>query len=639
MRGNFTKSFLSLIAGLFIWPLFASAQQDSLDLQLDSLYEAAREAVIMATDSSDKVAIAISKIAIPIAIEVGDKKSEAGLNIMLCYSTENADLKAALTYMSRAIALFLEVKDTASAIDYMHYLGYKSARSGQFHQSLQWLQKSLELSEEQRDSSKIANSYSEFGYTYDRMERYEKAIQYHRQALVYSTTAKSKGLYLGRIGIAHDELGNYDSANFYNLGALTIFEENNFHNERYIWMNNVGNTYCKQNRWEEAVQIMEEGEQLGDAKEFVHTSNFYLNLGRAYLQTGQNEKSKNYLEQGLMLAKTQNILRSEQEGEYDIFLWYKQNNRLSEALQHYERHVQLKDSMYRLDKLKEVEALQLSFETERKDKELAENQVELTQKELEVKEANFRFLILGGILTFLGLIGIWFFRAQSIKRSRQAREFALQSEINRMENEKLIATEKLRISRDLHDNIGSQLTFMVSAADNLSFQAKHLESKEKLAAIGSFGRDAMKDLRHTIWAMEQSQGNIDILVSKLREMVNKIPPPPSVKIENEQDLTQPVQAAQMLNLFRIAQEAIQNAVKHAEASVITVRFSQESSDLKMQIQDDGKGFSSTSASSGHGLTNMRSRAASFGGNFAIDSSLNTGTTVTITVSLEKLNVI
>jgi signal transduction histidine kinase len=87
-------------------------------------------------------------------------------------------------------------------------------------------------------------------------------------------------------------------------------------------------------------------------------------------------------------------------------------------------------------------------------------------------------------------------------------------------------------------------------------------------------------------------------------------------------------------LYRIAQEAIHNVIKHAGASAVAVALDQDAGALRLQVSDDGKGFDPTAIRAGHlGLTSMRSRAEGVGGRIAIDSRPGSGTRVEVAVPI------
>ena len=186
--------------------------------------------------------------------------------------------------------------------------------------------------------------------------------------------------------------------------------------------------------------------------------------------------------------------------------------------------------------------------------------------------------------------------------------------------EKKFAEEKLNISRELHDNIGSHLTFMISSVDNLVYQEKEQAKIDKLNNISNFGRNSMKDLRTTIWAMKHDGGTLQQLILKITELKNALGGQLDVEIINRTNPALTLNALQMLNIHRIAQEAIQNTIKYAEATALTVLLEEAASDqLRLTISDNGKGFDTATAGNGNGLQNMAYRASEIGGEITFDS--------------------
>ena len=93
-----------------------------------------------------------------------------------------------------------------------------------------------------------------------------------------------------------------------------------------------------------------------------------------------------------------------------------------------------------------------------------------------------------------------------------------------------------------------------------------------------------------------------------------------------------------MTLLRIAQEALTNVAKYAQADQVTLSLQQEENTIRMTIQDNGVGIPSLQESirpGNHGLTIMRERAEAVGGNFKISSSPTTGTRIEVTVMIEN----
>lgn len=222
------------------------------------------------------------------------------------------------------------------------------------------------------------------------------------------------------------------------------------------------------------------------------------------------------------------------------------------------------------------------------------------------------------------------FYLQSEKRKRIQREKDLQLKLEAERREREISEEKLRISRELHDNIGSQITFMISSMDNMKYGIEAPNIVQKLDQLSGFGRDAISDLRHAIWALK-SDTKISEIVLKVRQMVQRLSGGISAKITIEADIKDDLtlNSIEAINLLRIIQEAVQNATKYANATQIIIELYSSLVEIKLRIRDDGKGFVLEDAEKkgGEGLANLRARAKAMGGELSINSVLEKGSEI------------
>ena len=195
--------------------------------------------------------------------------------------------------------------------------------------------------------------------------------------------------------------------------------------------------------------------------------------------------------------------------------------------------------------------------------------------------------------------------------------------------------QRRRISSDLHDNIGAQLTFIISSLRNLKFAKLSQEVfAQKLDQISDFTSDTINELRDTIWAMNKDQMTVADLQGRIAELLQKAKRAcPQIQFDLEVSSKLDEQAAlnslEGINYYRIAQEAINNAIKHSAAQNIKVSLSPSDNQLKLTIKDDGKGLYSDQMSS-NGLGNMNTRAKRIGRDFKIESFQGKGTCISVT---------
>jgi signal transduction histidine kinase len=234
----------------------------------------------------------------------------------------------------------------------------------------------------------------------------------------------------------------------------------------------------------------------------------------------------------------------------------------------------------------------------------------------------FQLLMAIGLALFISG-SVWRYRLRQLKQQLQLAEVA-----NKVQG------ERLRISRELHDNIGSQLTYVISTLDNLNYQKDEVQKSKKLTDLGSFTRNVMGQLRETIWAMGETNTSVSNLKNRLLAIVSRQQEISKAKIVVDIDAPSDfvLEPTQALNLLRCIQEALNNAIKYAHAKKIKIEAKTEKGQLTFIIHDDGRGFEPTSAQNGNGMQNMKTRMAEINGTFQIESKPGVGTKITLRIN-------
>jgi signal transduction histidine kinase/ligand-binding sensor domain-containing protein len=218
--------------------------------------------------------------------------------------------------------------------------------------------------------------------------------------------------------------------------------------------------------------------------------------------------------------------------------------------------------------------------------------------------------------------------ALSVRWWLRSREAAIR---RNLEMQQRLENERKRISRDLHDNVGAQLTYLINNLDWLADQGgSEVEMGERLRTLSESGRQAMLTLRQTIWAIGNEALEIEDFADRFKAYVLKmLAVHPGLQAEFEEDFTQSstLSPETALHLFRIGQEAVHNVLKHARASKLQVRFYNNAHcTFGLAITDNGQGFDAQVAPpQGHnGLLNMQARASECGAVCQIRSAAGQG---------------
>lgn len=229
------------------------------------------------------------------------------------------------------------------------------------------------------------------------------------------------------------------------------------------------------------------------------------------------------------------------------------------------------------------------------------------------------------VLSVVGLIYI-FINQQKQKLKRK------------LEIQRELEIERLRISRDLHDHVGAQLSYLISNLDWIVSHPDALDKEEELRRLSNLsdtGRQAILTLRQTIWALNNSELSVEEFADKFKSFAKKMLEfSANIHISFHENITKNnvISPGVALNLFRICQEALGNALKHSKASQIDVQFnSNEYTSFEFILTDNGVGFDTNNfAKEDHyGLLNMKSRAEEANAELLIESEIGKGTTVKI----------
>jgi signal transduction histidine kinase len=277
-----------------------------------------------------------------------------------------------------------------------------------------------------------------------------------------------------------------------------------------------------------------------------------------------------------------------------------------------------------------ITEMETKYKTAEKEKEIAEQQI-------KIKNTNIFSLILGGSSIILTIVIVGLYKRHQFKQKQFQKEMDLKDALAQIKTQNRLQEQRLEISKDLHDNIGAQLTFIISSIDNL----KHISAEasqqfnEKLSDISGFTTDTIGQLRDTIWAMNKNHISLDEFFGRILSYIEKaktVKPNLNFDVDRNTSGDFVFSSVEGMNLFRVIQESINNSLKHADAETIQLSITQKEGDVTILIKDDGKGFDMKEVAFGNGLSNIETRVSSIEGQVFIQSALETGTEIKIVLS-------
>lgn len=563
--------------------------------------------------------------------------------------TDYGNGDSAVYYGKIAVGKFLRIKKPNSAIQVMHNMSKVYKNQGQNEKANALLFDALRLAEKTKSEFWISYIYSSLSLNCHDFEDYKKGVYYGKKAYYYNLGLAEKNTVqitysLNAIAINFDDWNKPDSALFYHKkvfdyikGKDTIAYGNTY--------NNIGNTLLKQKKYKEAEKWIKRAIKIDQAADkgirdtgyyYTVTTN-YNNLATIAYHLGNYADAEKYFAISFEAAKKSNNIEKLRDYYYHQYQFNKKRGQLAQALGFQEEYLVLRDSVFQEERAKLFDELDAKYQNEKKEKELMRTKAKIAENQLQIKKKNTQFQILALISLALIAIAFLIYRQQRLKNKQQEQQFQLKSAIKEIESQNQLHEQRLSISRDLHDNIGAQLTFVISSVDNIKFgnQVQDAKIMKQLTKISDFTKSTIIELRDTIWAMNTNEFTFDDLRSRIFNFIEK------AKIAKENvDFVFTIDPALSniklssivgINIYRTIQEAVNNAIKYSEAQKIQVFASKENGQIKITITDNGKGFDPATVVNGNGLHNMKKRIEDVGGRFEISSSPS-GTQLTILIA-------
>ncbi|WP_456438234.1 tetratricopeptide repeat-containing sensor histidine kinase [Psychroserpens sp.] len=501
--------------------------------------------------------------------------------------------------------------------------------------------KALEIYQAKQMKSDIATTFNSIGLVYSYNGINKKAIEYHLKAKeIFETLDNKKGIseVYNNIAIIYANDGDLEKALDYFKYSLQI--ETMLKDKKGIAesVNNVGAVYYYMSEIDSALVYFRKSltieKSIGD---MAGISASYNNLANVLIETGRLNDTKTYIDSAMYFAEKSKIAVDIESALHNYSAYYEAKNDTKTALSYFKELSVFRDSLFSVETNKKIAELEIEYQTERKEKEILSQRADLAEQNLELNEKNTQILGLGVLAVILSLLGYLFYSQQRLKNRQLKKDNELKDALIKIETQNRLQEQRLRISRDLHDNIGAQLTFIISSLDNLKYGFKLPEKlSDKLKSISEFTTTTIYELRDTIWAMNKSDISLEDLQSRISNFIDKANlATEQIKFKFNSNISDiesfKLTSLQGMNLYRIIQEAINNAIKYSDAKHITIDFNCKEKQIKVDITDDGKGFDLNSTLMGNGINNIKKRAHEIKGEVEILSQVNKGTTIIITI--------
>ncbi len=581
--------------------------------------------------------------------------------------------------LDSALVILEKRKDTMSLANLEYKYGVMYRFQGDFDKALGYFEKVLPFYESQQDSSKVTNTHFQIGVVYEMTGDYEKSLTEFLKILKIYETQDNKqgvGLTLNSLGIVYTKLNKYplatesfkkaiaihtdlkDQMNVANAnsnladvymkeGKLEMALENyliarNINREtKSAWGQSINNQKVSEilvleEKYAQALPYLNEALQIQKENDYkTEMTGTLAALGLVHLRLKNFSKSEEFLKLGSNnLTDSKEMLAKLHQNFYTL---YKETNRFKGATEHLESYYFYKDSLLNEVNIKNINELQIKFETEKKDRELAEQHLEIQEQQTELQKKKNQYTIMTGIAIFLlvsSLLG-WFLYQQRQKRKNQEiislkREQQVKTLESLMEGEE---KERFRIAKELHDGVNGDLS---AIKYKLTSMLEHNTTVvNEVVAMIDKSCEQVRAISHNLVPPSLEKFNLIEALADYCSTMDEVHEP---KIDFQHIGEHPqLSKNNEINIYRIVQELVSNSIKHAEAKRITVQISNRENNIQITIEDNGKGFDPNKVDSkGIGLKNIDSRIDYLNATKDLVSN-SKGTSYTLEIDINKLN--
>lgn len=513
-------------------------------------------------------------------------------------------------------------------------------REGKYNEAIAAQIDALKYFEQTQDTVWIAGAYLNLGNRYLQINQESSSLEYYKKALVMFESIGNA--YFGAIcansmAAAYLNQGQLDKAITYAKQSVAGYQSIGVDLDQCYPLTTLAMAHRSLGDLEQAESYFLKALTLTELRMEKTTLLFLKNdIAQVQLEMGKVNQAKVTISEAYTTALEINFLPAKEALSKTMAQVYQAEGNYSAAYTTLQLSTQYKDTLNLEENKRKAMALREQFESEQKENEILRQRNELIENELTLKQRNLLLLAGGGLVVVILVVGIALLRFQRLKTARMRNKAALERALAEAQAQEKLKEQRLRIARDLHDNIGSQLTYIISLADTTHKGVAKGEAflAEKLTQMKQFTIVTITELRDTIWAMNKEELSLADIQERIQQLAATIheATDDGIRVTTEGTLSHRILSAFVgMNLFRIIQECINNAVKHAATEEITVTFQEDGEEVQVVIQDFGKGFYPQNLSAGNGLYIMKNRADKANITFDLSSTVGVGTQVTLRV--------
>lgn len=483
------------------------------------------------------------------------------------------------------------------------------------------------------DSINLGNNYNNIGLIYFDLKDFKKAKTYFLKSNIYNIATNNQrtlAASYSNIGTCFDDEKKYTIALDYYNKSLFIKRKINDSYGIAITLVDIGLLYYNLKNYDKAIEYLNEGldYKILVKDEYGEAATLTL-LAEVYKIKKLNAESLNYYLKAQKIGEKINNFKLLVSIYKNISELYETSNS-NMAYLFLNKHLIAKDSLKTQENKQYLNELTAKYETEAKEKKIALLQQKNTINELAIEKNKQQKNIIGLVsLIAITIILSFYFVFRSKQKIKSEQEKLRLEKINTSTIIIAQEQERKRISEELHDGVGQLLSAIklnICALDN----SENEKIKNAIILVDS-SCEEIRNISHNL--MPYSLSKVGLLES-IKEFAKKINSSGKVNIQVGGELDEKSILNKEIHLYRIIQEVLNNSLKHANASIITIQFNDEKNEVSVSIEDNGIGFNKEviDKSKGNGWANIKSRLAIINGSFEIDSKINKGTAMHIYIA-------
>ena len=449
--------------------------------------------------------------------------------------------------------------------------------------------------------------------------KYAEALPYYDKALAINkaqNNVRGMGIVENKLGILYDDLQKSQEAIEHYTRGLQYAEQANYALLQTDLLVNLGKMMVSEKRYKDAEDYFQRGERLCRSLENLGALRVnLLNQAHLYLARHDYKRSEKYYLESLALADTLDHDDGRYSARRSLADLYMDAGDYKKACQFFIQASVDKDSVVEASTTDKVQELLAQYEAEKKQQQIALlNEQNLVQRlQLSVQRRNQLLLLVG--LMALAVAGIVVYRRNRLKSQQEMEQI------------------RSSIAADFHDELGANLSSIALYSDLLlqtDAANKTPQATPLLENIHQNARRTLSSISDLIWTIKPDHDVLEGTLVRMKEF--SIPLLEAKGIDFDFHIDESLRQANLdmtvrKILYLVFKEAINNAVKYAEATRITVRLTQENRKITLEVSDNGKGFDPATIRRGNGLNNMQKRAAEINGAFTLEARQGGGCTV------------